>query len=103
MIKAMPYNPNVAVWVALLGDCRIHGDVEMAERVVKQVRELEPENAAGYVLPLNIYAAAGNQGLSEDVLWQKMERGVKKQPGCTWVEVNNKVHTFVRIKRRLRT
>jgi len=50
MIKAMPYNPNVAVWMALLGACRIHGDVEMAERVVKQVLELEPENAAGYVL-----------------------------------------------------
>jgi len=50
MIKAMPYNPNVAVWMALLGDCRIHGDVEMAEHVVKQVLELEPENAAGYVL-----------------------------------------------------
>jgi hypothetical protein len=52
---------------------------------------------------LNIYAAAGNQGLSEDVQWQKKERVVKKQPGCTWVEVNNKVHTFVRIKGRLRT
>ncbi len=50
MIKAMPYNPNVAVWMALLSACRIHGNVEMAERVVKQVLELEPENATGYVL-----------------------------------------------------
>jgi pentatricopeptide repeat protein len=64
MIKAMPYNPNVAVWMALLGSCRIHGNVEMAERVVKQVIELEPENAAGYVLLSNIYAAAGNRDLS---------------------------------------
>jgi hypothetical protein len=22
-------------------------------------------------------------------------RGVKKQPHCTWIEVNNEVHTFV--------
>ncbi len=50
MIKAMPYNPNVAVWMALLGACRIHGNVEMAEHVAKQVLELEPENATGYVL-----------------------------------------------------
>ncbi|CAK9260975.1 unnamed protein product [Sphagnum jensenii] len=45
MIKAIPYYPNVAVWMALLGACRIHGNVEMAEHVVKQVLELEPENA----------------------------------------------------------
>ncbi|CAM6023970.1 unnamed protein product [Sphagnum balticum] len=64
MIKAMPYNPNVAVWMALLGSCRIHDNVEMAERVAKQVIELEPENAAGYVLLSNIYAAAGNRDLS---------------------------------------
>jgi pentatricopeptide repeat protein len=50
MIKAIPYYPNVAVWMALLGACRIHGNVEMAEHVAKQVLELEPENATGYVL-----------------------------------------------------
>jgi pentatricopeptide repeat protein len=78
MIKAMPYNPNVAVWMALLGSCRIHGNVEMAECVAKQVIELDPENAAGYVLLSNIYAAAGNRDLNEDVQWQRKERGVKK-------------------------
>jgi len=24
-----------------------------------------------------------------------MARGVKRQPGCFWIEVNNEVHTFV--------
>jgi pentatricopeptide repeat protein len=37
LIKTMPCEPNVAVWNALLGACRIHGDVEMGERVVKRV------------------------------------------------------------------
>ncbi len=27
--------------------------------------------------------------------WQRNERSMKKQPGCTWIEVNNEVHTFV--------
>jgi hypothetical protein len=60
MIKAMPGKPNVAVWKALLGACRIHGNVEMGECVAKQVLEQEPENAEGYVLLSNVYAAAGN-------------------------------------------
>ncbi len=95
MIKAMPGKPNVAVWKALLGACRICGNVEMGECVAKQVLELEPENVEGYVLLSNVYAAAGNQDLSKNVEWQRKERGVKKQQGHTWIEVNNEVHTFV--------
>jgi pentatricopeptide repeat protein len=35
IIKAMPCTPSVAAWMALLGACRIHGNVEMAECVAK--------------------------------------------------------------------
>jgi hypothetical protein len=43
----------------------------------------------------NIYAAAGNRHLCENVERQRMARGVKRQPGFFWIEVNNEVHTFV--------
>jgi pentatricopeptide repeat protein len=67
MIKVMPGKPYVPAWRALLGACKIHGNVEMGERVAKQFLELEPENAVDYVLPSNIYAAAGNRHLCENV------------------------------------
>ncbi|CAK9217321.1 unnamed protein product [Sphagnum troendelagicum] len=95
MLKAMPCKPNAGVWRALLGACRIHGNVEMGERVAKQVLELEPKNAAGYVLLSNLYTATGNRDLSGNVEWQRKERSVKKHPGRTWIEVDNEVHTFV--------
>jgi hypothetical protein len=95
MIQALPFRPDVALWMALLGACRIHANVEMGERIAKRVLELEPENASGYVLLSNIYAAAGKRDLCKNVEWQRKERGVKKQPGRTWIEVNNEVHTFV--------
>jgi len=94
MIKVMPCKPQVAAWRALLGASRIHGNVEM-ECIAKQVPQLEPENAAGYVLLSNIYAAVGNKHLCENVERQRKERGVKKQLECTWIEVNNEVHSFV--------
>jgi hypothetical protein len=50
MIKAMSCKPNAVVWGALLGACRIHGNVKIGERAAQQVLELDPENAAGYVL-----------------------------------------------------
>jgi pentatricopeptide repeat protein len=95
MVMAMPCTPHVDAWMALLGACRIHGNVEIAERVAKRILEMEPENAAGYVLLSNIYAAAGNRHLSENVEQQRKEKGAQRQRGHTWIEVNNEVHTFV--------
>ncbi|KAH9542357.1 hypothetical protein CY35_13G001100 [Sphagnum magellanicum] len=95
MVLAMPYKPQVAAWMALLGACRIHGNVEMGKRAAKQVLELEPENAAGYVLLSNLYTATGNRDLSENIEQQRKERSVKKHRGHTWIEVDNEVHTFV--------
>ncbi|CAK9857649.1 unnamed protein product [Sphagnum jensenii] len=95
LIKTMPCEPNAAVWMALLGACRVHGDVEKAEQILKKVLELDPENAAGYVLLSNIYAATDKRDPSANVEQWRRERGVKKLPGCTWVEVNEEVHTFV--------
>ncbi|CAK9213865.1 unnamed protein product [Sphagnum troendelagicum] len=77
MIKAMPGKPYVPAWRALLAACKIHGNVEMGERVAKQFLELEPENAVDYVLLSNIYAAAGNRHLCENVELQRHERGVR--------------------------
>jgi hypothetical protein len=56
---------------------------------------LDSENAACYVLLTNIYAAAGNGHLHTNVEQQWKTRGVSKQPGHTWIEVNNEVHMFV--------
>jgi hypothetical protein len=47
------------------------------------------------VLLSNLYAATGNLELSENVERQRKERDAKKQPGRTWIEVNDAVHTFV--------
>jgi hypothetical protein len=44
--------------MALLGACRIHGNVEMAECIAKQILEMEADNAAGYVVLSKIYVAS---------------------------------------------
>jgi pentatricopeptide repeat protein len=57
---------HVASRMALLGACRVHGNVEMGEHFAKRVLQLEPENAAGYVLLSNTYDAASNGHLCEE-------------------------------------
>jgi len=95
MVMAIPCQPHVGAWMALLSVCRIHGNVEMAERVAVRILELEPENVPGYVLFSNIYAAGGNRHLCENVEAKRKENGVKEQLGHIWIEVNNEVHIFV--------
>eukprot|EP01018_Ginkgo_biloba_P002748 Gb_11040 [translate_table: standard] len=93
-INKMPIKPDATVWRSLLGACRIHNDVELGERVAQFIFELEPKNAATYVLLSNIYAAAGRWDDTKNVRRMMKERGVKKTPGCSWIEVNKKVHVF---------
>ncbi len=47
------------------------------------------------MLLTNIYAGGGNGHLCTNVEQQWKARGVRKQPGHTWIEVNNEVHMFV--------
>jgi hypothetical protein len=79
----------------LLGSCKIHGNVELGEHVAEHLFDLEPENTGYYVLLSNIYAASGRWDDVAKVRTKMRDRGLKKDPGCNLVEVNNKDHTFL--------
>ncbi|KAJ7551206.1 hypothetical protein O6H91_06G004500 [Diphasiastrum complanatum] len=94
MINRMAHQPEIPIWMALLGACRVHGNVEMGERIALQVLELDPHNASCYVLLSNVYAAAGNWESRIKVQKLRKERHLHKEAGCTWIEVNGEVHRF---------
>ncbi|XP_022714800.1 putative pentatricopeptide repeat-containing protein At3g15930 [Durio zibethinus] len=95
VIKNMPMKPNSIVWGALLGGCRVHKDVEIAEMAAKQILELDPENGAVYVLLCNIYASCKRWDSLHELRESMMDRGIKKTPGCSLIEMNGVVHEFV--------
>ncbi|XP_065867233.1 putative pentatricopeptide repeat-containing protein At3g15930 [Euphorbia lathyris] len=95
VIKNMPTRPNSIVWGALLGACRIHKNAEMAEMAAKQMLEIEPANGAVYVILCNIYAACNKWDKLRQLRNAMLERGIKKIPGCSLIEMNGVVHEFV--------
>ncbi|XP_059075774.1 pentatricopeptide repeat-containing protein At2g03880, mitochondrial [Cryptomeria japonica] len=94
LINKMPMKP-VAVWRSLLSACRLHGNIKLGERAAEQLINLESENAANYVLLSNIYAATGKWDGIRKVRKMVKDNKVKKNPGCSWIELNNKVHAFL--------
>ncbi|KAJ7540063.1 hypothetical protein O6H91_10G000500 [Diphasiastrum complanatum] len=94
-INKMPIQPDSVVWMTLLGAARNHGHVEIGRRAFDRVVKLEPKNAAPYVLLSNIYAAAGKKDELAKIRNEMKEAGVKKMPGCSWIEVDNQLHAFV--------
>ena len=94
-IDNMPVEPNGATWGTLLGACRSYGNVELGELAANEVFKLQPKDASPYVLLSNIYAAAGKWDEVSLVRTMMQERGIRKEPGRSWIEVDDKFHEFV--------
>lgn len=94
LIRSMKVKPDGAVWGALLGSCKIHKNVELAELAFQHVVELEPTNIGYYVLLSNIYTDANNLDGILRVRVMMRERKLRKDPGCSYVEYKGKMHLF---------
>jgi hypothetical protein len=53
--------PDLNVWLSLLGACRVHGNLELAEEVFSRAIGLQPGEEAAYVLMSNVYADSDSQ------------------------------------------
>ncbi|XP_057813126.2 pentatricopeptide repeat-containing protein At3g24000, mitochondrial [Cryptomeria japonica] len=93
MIK-MAIKPDVVMWMCLLGACRSHKNKRQGEFVATLLFQLDPEISAPYVLLSNIYAEVGRWADVLGVRKLMKDKGIKKIPGCSWIEVHKIVHVF---------
>ncbi|KAI3742765.1 hypothetical protein L1987_60460 [Smallanthus sonchifolius] len=94
-IKNMHIKPNGVVWGTLLGGCRVHKNIELAEEAIKHLLELDPLNDGYYIVLSNIYAEAKRWKDAAKVRKLMREKGVKKTPGSSSISVDGVVHEFV--------
>ncbi|XP_047333978.1 pentatricopeptide repeat-containing protein At3g57430, chloroplastic [Impatiens glandulifera] len=85
---------TAGAWSSLLGGCRIHGNVEIGEIAAHRLLQMEPEVASHYVLLANIYSSNGLWDKATEVRKKMKELGVRKEPGCSWIELDDEVHKF---------
>ncbi|KAL4197999.1 hypothetical protein AMTRI_Chr03g43710 [Amborella trichopoda] len=94
-IESVPIDHGLALWRILLGACRNQRNFEIGSYAGQRLMELGSTESSAYVLLSSIYASVGRWGDVERVRKLMRERGVAKEPGCSWVELKNRVHVFV--------
>ncbi|KAL8161090.1 hypothetical protein V2J09_012579 [Rumex salicifolius] len=87
----------IRAWGSLLFSCKIHGEYELAKFVGDKLLELEYESGmSGYhVLLSNIYADEGNWEDVDRVRQEMQQRGLRKDVGCSWIEIAGSVSCFM--------
>ncbi|PIA56953.1 hypothetical protein AQUCO_00700958v1 [Aquilegia coerulea] len=95
LILSMPIKPDDVIWKALLGACRLHGHIEMGQRVGKRLIELAPHDSGCYVALSNMYASFGNWVSVAKTRLRMKELNIKKVPGCSWIEIDGTINEFV--------
>ncbi|KAL5560091.1 hypothetical protein UlMin_036302 [Ulmus minor] len=95
LINKMPMQAGPSVWGALLAACRKHHNLELAEIAAKKLFVLEPENSGNYVLLSNMYAELGMWKQVDNLRANLKFQGMRKNPGCSWIEINGTAHLFL--------
>lgn len=93
-IQKMPCRPDAVGWSTLLSSCRIRGDFNIGKWAADSLLELEPQNPASYVLLSSMYAAKGNWVEVAQIRRGMRDKGVRKEPGCSWIKYKSRLHVF---------
>ncbi|KAK3143297.1 hypothetical protein QOZ80_4AG0298630 [Eleusine coracana subsp. coracana] len=94
LILTMPMEPTVGIWQTLLSACRVHKDVAVGREAGEVLLAMDGDNPVNYVMVSNMLAEAGEWRQCHEVRDAMRKKGLKKQGGCSWVELDKEVHFF---------
>ncbi|XP_061337564.1 pentatricopeptide repeat-containing protein At3g12770-like [Gastrolobium bilobum] len=93
-IKEMPLDPGPSVWGSLLTASVLHGNSMTRDLAYRCLLELEPDNPSNYISLSNTYASYQKWDVVAEVRTMMKERGLIKVPGCSWITISGKTHSF---------
>lgn len=59
VVKKMPYEPDIAIWGALLGGCRVRSNFKLAGELMDRATKLQANEPGVHVMLSNMYASVG--------------------------------------------
>lgn len=94
-IRNMPVKANSMVWLVLLSACKMHSNIEVAERSAKCITDLDPNCSSPYVLLSNLYASASRWSDVSRVRREMKQKGISKEPGRSWINIKGWRNEFL--------
>ncbi|MCL7024811.1 hypothetical protein MKW94_000833 [Papaver nudicaule] len=93
-IKESAFSESPLLWRTLINTSNQQGDVNISTLASKYLLDLVPDDAGSYILVSNMYTRGGMFSDAAKVRTLMNNRRMKKDAGCSWVEIENKVHRF---------
>lgn len=94
IIGIMTMEPDEAAWGALLNACRMHGYADLGKIAADKLIDLNPEDSGTYVLLANLCSKEKRWADVRNVRSMMRQKGVKKTPGHSFIEVEGDYHEF---------
>ncbi|KAK8514409.1 hypothetical protein V6N13_063301 [Hibiscus sabdariffa] len=85
---------DVELLSTLLSACRLHRCLELGEKIAEMLIEKDPNDSSTYIILSNMYASAKKWSKVREVRLKMKELGLKKNPGCSWIEVDQRIRPF---------
>jgi pentatricopeptide repeat protein len=92
--RTIPSDLQVNAWETLFSACNAHGDVQLGEVIANNVLQAQPSDGGMYTLLSNLYAAKEMWSSAATVRGFMKKQGLKKETGCSWVELKGEVASF---------
>ncbi|XP_024514859.1 pentatricopeptide repeat-containing protein At2g33760 [Selaginella moellendorffii] len=92
LMRRAPLGAHHSTWMTLLSACRTYGDLERARRVAARLASLRSGSA--YSLLASVFCLSRKWDDVRNARQSLVERGFITQPGCSWIEINNRVYEF---------
>ncbi|KAI3849934.1 hypothetical protein MKW98_026848 [Papaver atlanticum] len=94
MMAEMPYQPDEIMLTSILSSCKVHKNKELGIKIANQLFKMDLTDGGAYVILSNLYAEAGNWDEVAKVKKAMKDRGVKKVPAKSWVDIKQITHSF---------
>lgn len=94
-IEVLPVKPDVLVWQTLLGACSINGDIEVGKYAAEKLAEAAPDSPFLFISMANLYSSKGRWKDRARTIKQMKEKGMVKEAGTSWIEIEKEIHSFV--------
>ncbi|KAK4778217.1 hypothetical protein SAY87_018404 [Trapa incisa] len=93
-MKIVRPEEGALLWGTVLSASKLLGRLDIAREASCWLVRTHHQVAGAYVAMSNTYVSLGDWTNSENIRTKMKSEGVKKDPGCSWVEIGDRTHEF---------